>query len=274
MVGERCELGLKVPLISDPVGPEFHYEPMTFDSIGGQPTIRECSVVKISVKKISISFILLFSADPLDSRYIYLGKSPTYPEAGEGSFAKRDIPSGTTYVTYGGNLWNPQEAEEKLKEENKLPPEERELCHMYRYYDRNCEINVDLPPPYGDTALFRSALGHKTNHKFVDTNVRFSHTDSPRFGMIASMTTTREVKKGEEFFLHYGYRLGPGAPDWYKRQYEELLKERPELEDVLGRPPPNMWAKGGEEGTGGGASMGMPEEKEKEGSDDGKERSE
>ncbi len=112
LIGERCESGLKVPLFSAPTGPELHYEPMTEDSLGDQPTVP----------------------DPLDSRYIRLGPSPTFPEAGEGSFAKVDIPTGTTYVLYGGNLWGADRAKELLARDNEgeLSLDEKEALHMYR----------------------------------------------------------------------------------------------------------------------------------------------
>ncbi len=122
-----------------------------------------------------------------------------------------------------------------------------------------CEELVDLPPAYGDTSKFRSTLGHKTNHKFVDTNVRFSHTDTARFGLIASMTTTRDVEAGEELFLHYGYPISLGAPRWYLKQYQELIREKPELEGTVARVIAEKDGKGEEEAM---AAMGQQQQKE------------
>ena len=46
---------------------------------------------------------------------------------------------------------------------------------------RVCGSTVDIPPKYGDLNKFRSTVGHKANHKFVDMNVMFSHLDTPRY---------------------------------------------------------------------------------------------
>ncbi len=166
-----------------------------------------------------------------------------------------DIPKGTTHVLYGGNLWGEKRKAELYQKANRtdLTEDQREAISKYRYGFRYCDQVVDIPPEYGDTSKFRSTLGHKTNHKFVDTNVAFSHTDSARFGMIASMTTTRDIKKDEEFFLHYGYGIGPGAPRWYMAQYEQLIKDRPELDKgLLGKKVTEGEEEQGVMGAGGG----------------------
>ena len=48
------------------------------------------------------------------------------------------------------------------------------------------------------------------------------------------MKTMRDVTEGEELFLSYGYNPGmPTAPRWYKEQYKELIRNRPELGRAL-----------------------------------------
>ena len=42
MTGSRCEKGIRVLEFSSPSGPVFRYDPMTKDSLGDQPTVREC----------------------------------------------------------------------------------------------------------------------------------------------------------------------------------------------------------------------------------------
>ena len=50
-----------------------------------------------------------FSGDPLDNRYIELRTSERYPEAGEGAFAKVDIPPEVFFVVYGGFIYTSAE---------------------------------------------------------------------------------------------------------------------------------------------------------------------
>jgi len=47
--------------------------------------------------------------DPLDNRYIHLKVSEKYPEAGEGAFAKENVPKNVFYAVYGGRLYNKEE---------------------------------------------------------------------------------------------------------------------------------------------------------------------
>jgi len=43
--------------------------------------------------------------DPLDNRYINLKVSEKYPEAGEGAFAKTEVPKSTIYALYSGHIY-------------------------------------------------------------------------------------------------------------------------------------------------------------------------
>merc|ERR1711994_695831 len=47
-----------------------------------------------------------------------------------------------------------------------------------------------------------------------------------RFGIIAAVKTIKDVKKGDEFLVHYGYPIVQG-PRWYKKLFEEHSKKNP-----------------------------------------------
>ena len=77
-----------------------------------------------------------------------------------------------------------------------------------------------------DMRRFRSTLGHKLNHSF-SPNVRFETVDSPRFGIVMCMRTTRPIRRGEELLNHYGYRVTKDAPLWYLYGLRDFLREHP-----------------------------------------------
>ena len=56
----------------------------------------------------------------MENRYIELKASKSIPEAGEGSFAKEDIPPNTIYALYGGLILNKSDIDEYTIERNKV----------------------------------------------------------------------------------------------------------------------------------------------------------
>ena len=60
--------------------------------------------------------MLTVLGDPLDNRYLYLKTSEKYPAAGEGAFAREDIPAGTVFSLFGGRVLTKEEGK-KLKAE-------------------------------------------------------------------------------------------------------------------------------------------------------------
>ena len=66
-------------------------------------------------------------------------------------------------------------------------------------------------------------LGPKVNHHFTKNNSDFLEIEHPRWGLIQSIVTTKEVKAGEELFLYYGYKenLFPLDFPWYFQQKGE-----------------------------------------------------
>ncbi len=97
VTGSRCEGGIKVLTFSAPHGPDYHYNPPTADALGDQPTL----------------------GDPLDSRYVYLGPSPTFPAAGEGTHARTEVPPQTVYALYSGLMWTDDERKKQAERINK-----------------------------------------------------------------------------------------------------------------------------------------------------------
>lgn len=65
---------------------------------------------------IVISLTLIVLGDPLDNRYLLLKTSEKYPTAGEGAFAREDIPACTVFALFGGRVLTREEAR-KLKAE-------------------------------------------------------------------------------------------------------------------------------------------------------------
>ena len=51
-----------------------------------------------------------------------------------------------------------------------------------------------------------------------------------RFGLIAALKTTRDVKKGEEFLAKYDYQYQQG-PRWYKENFKAAMKKNPEFKE-------------------------------------------
>ena len=60
------------------------------------------------------------SGDLLDTRYIELKNSEKTPEAGEGSFAKEDIPANTLICLYGGLILNKTELDDYMQERHQF----------------------------------------------------------------------------------------------------------------------------------------------------------
>ena len=52
--------------------------------------------------------------------------------------------------------------------------------------------------------------------------------DHPRWGIIQSVVTNRDIKAGEELFGHYGYKKAPFPLDhpWYHDLQRKIQKER------------------------------------------------
>ena len=81
-----------------------------------------------------------------------------------------------------------------------------------------------IPPPYWNVSNFRQSLGHKINHSFKFTNAKFGQAYHPRFGvLIRTIVAISNIRKGQELFLNYGYKVGSPVPEWYSALYKKEM---------------------------------------------------
>ena len=73
---------------------------------------------------------------------------------------------------------------------------------------------------YMSLKKYSTTLGHKWNHNF-DFNAQFWSLFHPKFGDIMWVEAAKDIKRGQEVEIDYGFRKGCG-PKWYK----EVVKER------------------------------------------------
>ena len=69
---------------------------------------------------------------------------------------------------------------------------------------------------------------HKMNHSF-DYNCTEWFFDHPRHGTIPCALADRDISRGEELFLHYGYDPN-NCPAWYRLAVEDFLSQHPDLD--------------------------------------------
>lgn len=93
--------------------------------------------------------------DPQDRRNVYIGQS-ALASAGEGMFARRDIPAHVMFVSYAGLYV----LDENAIYRDDMTAVEREDAHKNMInFDEEIDLNVD--PWMSDIANYRASLGHK-----------------------------------------------------------------------------------------------------------------
>jgi len=161
---------------------------------------------------------LLTVRDPYEARLIEVRGSGV-DGGGEGVYAKVDLPPDTVVAFYNGV---------------RLPPggqgddeDDWEKC-SYRIFlhsedgeeDEVEEMEqMDIPSELRDSSVYCATSAHKINHSF-QPNCRFSRFNHPRFGPLPCVTTTQQVKEGEELFSYYRYLLSD-CPDWYLKLWDQ-----------------------------------------------------
>ena len=108
----------------------------------------------------------------------------------------------------------------------------------------NCDdLVLHIPPRDGeDAGSYQATLGHKANHKFAPgNNCRYAWTDSARFGLIMSVVTTREVRRGEELFTDYNYPANTKLP-WYRDLYQEHVAAGNSIHDWFNKLKIQIWS--------------------------------
>ena len=61
-------------------------------------------------------------------------------------------------------------------------------------------------------------------------NCRFVTVYHPRWGAVRGLESKRDIKRGEELFVHYGYDVDGDSlnPPWYYQAYQSEVGELPE----------------------------------------------
>ncbi len=103
------------------------------------------------------------------------------------------------------------------------------------------QVDLDVPPRFRSLQNYRASLGHKVNLVLVlpsmmkekrkkmwsprfqvcysfRPNCELDLFEHPRFGLINSVVTARDVLKGEEVTIDYGNSVDV-APGWYRERW-------------------------------------------------------
>lgn len=137
--------------------------------------------------------------------------------AGEGLFAKINLPSDTVVAIYAG----------QLVDQDIVDARDWALNSNTLTYDEDDELSVDVPAPYDSTTQYCASLGHKVNSTFsrAAINCVYSTCYHPVFGVVRCIQTVKDVSEGDELYVCYGFELGTvnndRLSDWY-RQLSEL----------------------------------------------------
>ena len=202
VIAERCHNGLKEIQIRQPRSdvPIFKYSRPDRLRLGDQPKVM----------------------DPFTKKNIYIGDGTK----DDGVFARRDIKKGELVMYYSGLLWN--ETEQALYTRNTYHNQTWEEWWdvMRNLMSFDGSVKIHIPEPYWNISNFRSTLGHKVNHSFKNAKTIYGNAFHPRFGNIRSIYAEKDITRGEEIFVNYGYRPGGNVPGWVSELYaKEMGKE-------------------------------------------------
>ena len=191
----------------------FYYDPPTNISFGGGGLIP----------------------DPYETKYLKLQKS-LVPNSGNGVIARKNIPEETVAAHFSLHMYNHQE--EKIyyancKNNKKRSDDERRACVKYDLFLSRYRVLISLPPELDKEPL--PTLGPKVNHHFQFNNSIFTEIEHPRWGIIQSVRTTKNVKAGQEIFTHYEYERYklydfPHDFPWYHLAHKNYLEAQTKQE--------------------------------------------
>ena len=108
--------------------------------------------------------------------------------------------------------------------------EYRRHCKKYSVGLSSYNAYIDIPPEFDVNPL--PNLGPKVNHHFKLNNSAYSEIEHPRWGLIQSVTATKDLKAGDELFTFYGYKPDGSFPEdfpWYWETKMAIDKEDREL---------------------------------------------
>ena len=200
-----------MPLTTD----EFFYDPPTNKSFGGGSK---------------------YIKDPYELKTVSVAHS-SVPKSGEGVFLKKNLPKNQIACYYSLYLYREPDEWDDIFVKNKMFNTSksdwyRQECTKYSMHLVTYEGVIAVPPEFDINPL--PTIGPKVNHHFRFNNSAYMEVEHPRWGLITSVTTQRDVNIGEELFTHYLYKAGQPFPEdhlWYfetelaiKRE-ERLQKE-------------------------------------------------
>ena len=184
--GQECRVisskqigGVIVPIYSKPCGPFFCHDPASSVRICSQPLLE----------------------DPWERSMVEVRPS-SLEQAGEGLFAKEDLPAKTIIALFAGV---------KLKTSTLAAQNRARSDYRIRL---NADLDLDIPHECLSTSVYKATLAHKANHSFVP-NATFDLMEHPRFGLIRALSSTVDIAKDEEILVNYNLGLAKG-PAWYK----------------------------------------------------------
>jgi len=150
-------------------------------------------------------------ADPYESSLVQV-KQSGMDGAGEGLFAKVDIPEGVIVAYYNGLRFN---AGDRMKEDE---------TGYAIFVEHNARVDkhakhMDIPSRYHSSQDYSATLAHKLNHRF-SPNCLWDNAEHPVHGLVPAVRTMVAVSAGEELTIHYQLDM-ERAPDWYADEWEK-----------------------------------------------------
>ena len=173
----------------------FTYDPSMTVSISRTPLIR----------------------DPYEHQNVYVANSKI-EFAGEGLYAKRNLPAGTLIALFNGIRQREIGYTKKMTE-----------FSDYRIGMGSGEVCLDIPDLYVSLDKYCATTGHKACHSFIP-NAAFKELTHPRFGRIMSIVAEQDIPQHHEVLVSYNYRIHQ-APQWYQELYFTHLREDEKLEE-------------------------------------------
>ena len=199
IVRERCHMGIKEIELASPNTDSavYRYQRPSRVRIGDLPRVM----------------------DPYEKRNVYIGDGTK----DDGVFAKRNITKGELVLYYSGLIWNnTEQALFTLNVSYNQTWDEVWKVQKYLLVLKD-DLYINIPEQYWSISNYRASLAHKLNHSFKKTKVMWGHAFHPRFGHIKSVVAQENIKRGEEIFIDYGYRVGSQVPKWFSDLYLEEI---------------------------------------------------
>jgi len=146
--------------------------------------------------------------DLWDIMNVYVAPS-SLDSAGEGLYARRNIPEGSLVCLFSG------------ARKRQFRNEFFEFSDYCIKVDDTCSI--DIPDHFVSVSNYSATLGHKACHSFTN-NGSFNVLYHPRFGKIMAIFALSHIKKDEEIFVSYNYSIAT-APAWYQQVWLTYLRK-------------------------------------------------